>query len=171
MSDEIIEIVDDKNKVIGKEKRSIVLEKGLLHRAINLVLVNSRKQIFLQKRSAEKKVCPLTWDLSASEHMKPGESYEEGARRGLKEELGINAEVTLIRKQHLQKWDLANGLKEHEFVELFLARFDGKIKIDKKELDSGRFFSINEIKRMIRDNRDQFTPWFLDEWPYIEKID
>jgi isopentenyldiphosphate isomerase len=73
MPEEFIEIFDDKNNLVGKEKRSVVHSKGLLHRTVNILIVNSEGKIFLQQRSASKDVCPLKWDISAAEHLNPGE--------------------------------------------------------------------------------------------------
>lgn len=167
MSEEIFEIVDENNKVIGKERRSLVHQKGLFHRSVNIFVFNSEGELFLQQRSADKIVCPLAWDLSVAEHLKPGESYREGAKRGLKEELNIDGDVEAVRGVHILKNKYEGGIKDFEFVDTFKIIWDGKIEIDKKELAQGRFFKISEIKEMIKENKNNFTPWFLEEWKFL----
>ena len=172
MSNEVLDIVDENNKVIGKEKRDIVHSKGLFHRAVNIFLFNSKGFLFLQKRSASKDVCPLTWDISASETLKSGEDYHKAAIRGLQEELSINAKLIKIRGVHLQKNEYFNGkIKDYEFVETYQALHNGYIKINKSEIAEGGFFNIKDIKDMIKKNRNQFTPWFIDEWSFMEEND
>ncbi len=167
---EIIDIVNSKDRIVGKEKRSIAIQKGLYHRAANVLVINSRGKIFLQQRSSKADICPLTWDISTSEHVKAGESYEEAARRGLKEELGIKAAVSKLKDVHLQKSEYFNGrIKEYEFIVLFVAKFDGKINVNKKEAETGKFFTKEEITKMVADGAGKFTPWFLDKWKWIEK--
>ena len=167
---ELLDVVDENNRIIGKEQRDVIHSKGLFHRSVHIFVFNSHGLIFLQKRSAKKDICPLKWDLSAAEHMKPSENYEDAAVRGLEEELGIKTIVTRIRKVHLQKFEYIGGkIKDYEFIELYKATYDGQIKIDKNEVADGSFFKIEDVKNMIKQNKNQFTPWFLDEWKYMEQ--
>jgi isopentenyldiphosphate isomerase len=61
-------------------------------------------------------------------------------------------------------------LIDREFSELYRADYDGKIKFDKEEVAEARFFDPEEIKKMIRKNPGQFTPWFLIDWKYMETM-
>jgi len=97
---ELIDIVDKTGKVTRQATRSEVYKKGLLHPAVNIVVINKKGQIFIQRRSS-KKILPLYWDISASEHVKSGENYKSAAIRGLKEELSITASVKLLREKHI----------------------------------------------------------------------
>ncbi|MBI2583103.1 MAG: NUDIX domain-containing protein [Candidatus Aenigmarchaeota archaeon] len=170
MSDELLDIVDGKNVVIGQEKRDVAHSKGLFHRAVNIFIFNPEGKIFLQKRSANKDVCPSTWDLSASETLKSGEDHHQAAMRGVQEELGIKPRLIKIRGIHLQKNEYFNGrIRDYEFVELYKAVHEGKINLDKDEIAEGRFFDAEEIKRTLKDNKNKFTPWFLDEWKFMEE--
>ena len=167
---ELIDVVDENNIVVGQEMRDVVHSKGLFHRAVNIFIFNSNGQILLQKRSATKDVCPSTWDLSTSETLKVEETYLQAAIRGLQEELGINSKLTKIRNVHLQKNEYFDGkIKDYEFVELYKAVHSGKIRLDKNEVSNVCFFTIEEIKNMINQNKNQLTPWFLDEWKYLEE--
>lgn len=96
MTDEILEIVDNNNNIIGTKKRSVVYRENFIHRASHIFIHNHKKEIYIQKRSFKKGTWPDKWDLSAAETLKPKESYEQGALRGLREELGIkNIEITM----------------------------------------------------------------------------
>lgn len=90
---EIVDIVDKSNKVIGQASRSEAHKKGHIHRALSVLVLNSKGQILLQKRSANKSVHPLSWDLSTSEHVLTGESYEDAGVRSVREELGVEIVV------------------------------------------------------------------------------
>ena len=63
---EVFEVFDEDNKLVGTEYREIVHKKGLLHRAVNVFVLNSKGDILLQKRSPYKTVCPSSWDLSVT---------------------------------------------------------------------------------------------------------
>ena len=88
-ADEPLQLVDEQDRVVGVAARGEVHRLGLLHRAVNVVVVDSRGRVFLQQRAAAKAVAPLHWDVSASEHLAPGEAWADAARRGLREELGV----------------------------------------------------------------------------------
>src|SRR5437764_14376788 len=92
MDDEIFDVVDQKDRIIGREARAEVHRRGLLHRAVHVLVFNSRGEIFLQKRSMSKDTFPGVWDSSASGHLDCGEDYDACALRELREEIGLNRE-------------------------------------------------------------------------------
>lgn len=166
---ETLDIVDQSGEVIGKSARSNVYKEGLLHPAVNIVVVNKKGKIFIQRRSS-KKFLPLYWDISASEHVKSGESYKSAAVRGLKEELSIATSVKILRKKHIQRNVYKNGninLIEYELVQTYGAIYNGKIRINHEEIAEGRFISFEELIELIKDSRTKFSPWGLDEINYF----
>ncbi len=62
--DELLEVVDENNQVISKVTRGECYKKGLLHRAVNIFIYNSKGEVFLHKRSDKKLKYPSFWDLS-----------------------------------------------------------------------------------------------------------
>lgn len=146
-----------------------VYNEGLLHPAVNIVVVNKKGQIFIQRRSL-KKMLPLYWDISASEHVKSGEDYKPAATRGLKEELSITAPVKLLREKHIQRNEYITKeicLIEYELVELYGAIYDGKIEVNQEEVSEGRFVSIKKLNELIKNEQIKFSPWGLDELNYL----
>lgn len=166
---EKVDVVDQTGKVIGKATRSQVYKEGLLHPAINIVVVNKKGQIFIQRRSP-KKILPLYWDISASEHVKSGEDYKSAAIRGLKEELSISATVKLLRGRHIQKNEYITKdicFIEYELVELYVAIYNGKIEVNQEEVSEGRFVSFEELDKLIKTDGIKFSPWGLEEINYF----
>src|SRR5208282_5531965 len=89
MNDEIFDIVNDRDEVIGRMPRARVHREGLKHRAVHVLVFNGRGEIFLQKRSMTKDTFPGAWDSSASGHVDSGEDYDACAARELREEIGL----------------------------------------------------------------------------------
>src|SRR5215469_17657864 len=89
MPEEIFDVVNDRDEVIDRRPRSVVHRLGLLHRAVHVLVYNSRGQIFLQKRSIKKDRQPGLWDSSASGHLNSGEDYDACAVREVEEEIGL----------------------------------------------------------------------------------
>src|SRR4051812_48606874 len=89
MSDEIFDIVNDRDEVIGQKPRRLVHRDGDKHRAIHVLVFNARGEVFLQKRSMKKDTFPGAWDSSTSGHVDSGEEYDATAIRELREEIGM----------------------------------------------------------------------------------
>ncbi len=156
--EEFFDVVDENNKVIGREKRSIVHKKGLWHRAVYVFLFSRRNEIFIQKRAASKDVCPGLWDLSVAEHLKCGESYEKAAERGMKEELNIRA-ADLKKIGELRFMLKDKEITEREFNSVYMAGFAGKIKLDKNEVQKGRWIKKQNLLDEMKKHPERFTPW------------
>lgn len=166
---ELVDIVDKIGKVIGTATRSQVYKEGLLHPAVSIVVINKKGQIFIQRRSP-KKILPLYWDISASEHVKSGESYRSAATRGLQEELSITTSVKLLRDKHLQRNKYITKsicVIEYELVELYGTIYDGKIKINQDEVSEGKFFSFKKLNELIKSDQIKFSPWGMEEINYL----
>src|SRR5213593_4562124 len=89
MNDEIFDVVDQQDEVIGQAPRAEVHRRKLRHRAVHVFIFNSRGELFLQKRSMKKDCFPGLWDSSASGHLDRGEDYDRCALREVREELGV----------------------------------------------------------------------------------
>ena len=81
MNEELFDVVNERDEVIGQAPRSEVHRRKLLHRAVHVMVVNSSGHVFLQKRSMRKDSFPGAWDSSASGHLNVGESYDLSAVR------------------------------------------------------------------------------------------
>src|SRR3989344_6571789 len=91
MHEEILDIVDDNDNVIGKDSRDSIWKRGLRHnvRVVNIFIFNKDGKILIPKRTMTKKIFPGCYDFSCGEHVFSGETYDEAARRGLFEELNL----------------------------------------------------------------------------------
>ncbi len=97
--DELLDLVDQDDNVIGKMWRSEVYAKGLSNfRAINAFLKNSQGEIWIPLRVATKKLFPLHLDMSVGGHVSSGESYDQSFKRELLEELNIDLTQVVYRK-------------------------------------------------------------------------
>lgn len=165
---EILDIFDKHNRLIGNAERSRVHSEGLFHRSVIVLVLNSKGDLFLQRRDKTKDVCPLAWDVSVAGHLEPSEDYEVAARRELMEELDVASTPIKLRDVHLQMNEYEGGkIKDNEFVVLYKLVWDGDIQIDTTEVKEGSFFPTKKIEQMIEKDRQAFTPWFLDEWEYL----
>ncbi len=167
--DELLEVVDDSNQVVGKATRGECYRKGLLHRAVNIFIYNSKNDVFLHQRSSKKLKYPLFWDLSCSEHVKSGESFTEAAKRGLKEELGIEVQLQEIIPIH--KIDSSAGkYLDYELVVTYKGIYEGKMKFDPNEVAKGKYFNTDELDKLISNGKIKVTSWFLKDWKLLNNL-
>lgn len=89
--DEILDIVDKYDHVIGQRNRDEIYQEGLsCFRVVNVFLINSTGQLWIPRRTASKRIFPLCLDVSMGGHVESGESYEVALKRELSEELNVS---------------------------------------------------------------------------------
>lgn len=91
---ELLDVVDEHDRVVGQEQRRIIYDKKLNFRAINVFLENDKGQLWIPRRVANKRLFPLALDMSCAGHVASGETYEQALLREVQEELGIDLTVT-----------------------------------------------------------------------------
>lgn len=97
-SDEYLDLVDERDQIIGKKKRSEVYAEGLSNfRVVNAFVVNSKGEIWIPRRTAHKRLFPLCLDISMGGHVESGETYEQTLKRETLEELNINTSILPVR--------------------------------------------------------------------------
>jgi len=128
----------------------------LRHRAVHVFLFDRRGELYLQRRSALKDTHPLRWDSSASGHVDLGESYLACAVRELWEELWVRPRGEVLEAAALP----ASPETDEEFVRVFVARAQGKIRVHGKEIDAGRTFPVAEIEAWIAERPEDFATGF-----------
>jgi len=169
MSAEILEFYDEQERPLGQAQRHRLHSEGLYHKGVIILIFNSKGEIFLQKRSKSKDVCPGCWDGGVAGHVEIGEEFSETAIRELREEIGAEANLERIRDTHLQKNEYKKWeIKDYEFVVTFRCVYDGPIKVDQSEIGEAGFFSVQDVEKQMNEGTE-FTPWFLDEWNYLIK--
>ena len=151
MAEERLDVLDESGKNTGAtiSKKDAHL-KGAWHQVVHIWIYNSKGEVLLQKRSAEKELHPGLWDTSAAGHISAGESPEEGAVRELHEELGIK-----IRPNGLQKvmtvWvddQPMPGYRDLELVHVYLCRQEVlPTKLQKGEVEAVKFIPLGEFEK------------------------
>jgi len=163
-NEEWVPLVDEEGNLIGKATRKEVHSgPGKLHPVVHLHLINSKGEIFLQKRPIHKDTQPGKWDTSVAGHVDLGETIEQALIRETAEELNIAGIHPVPFAQY--RWDTD---KESELVFSFTALYNAAPVINKKELDDGKFWTIQEIRKNL--GNGFFTPNFEREFPMLLKI-
>jgi isopentenyl-diphosphate Delta-isomerase len=164
MAEELVDLVDESDRVVGAASVRNCLEGGLLHRAVAVLVIRSDGRFILQQRSKKDRWQPGLWTLSSTGHVKSGETYESAAARELQEELGIGARLSKLSKYLLPP--ISNGgLTEREWVTLFSGTSDSPVSVDPIELQRAEEFDLAGARKMIREG--SITPdaaYLLEEY-------
>jgi isopentenyl-diphosphate delta-isomerase len=143
MSDELFDVVDESDRVIGQAPRREVHARGLNHRATHILVHDAAGRIFLQRRSLTKDTFPGCWDSSCSGHVDAGEDYVTAARRELGEELGWH-DTSLPLRPFVRL--SPSEITGHEFIEVFLlGPVAGPFTLHPEEISEGGWFTPAEI--------------------------
>lgn len=102
--EELFDVLDENGNKTGRTKpRSAVHRDGDWHRAIDVIVINRRGEILLQRRAADKDSFPGMLDISCGGHLAAGEDSLTGALRELKEELGLEVSPEELTFLHTDK--------------------------------------------------------------------
>ena len=145
VSHELLDVVDENDEIVAVETRGEIHARGLMHRAVHILVFNSRGEVFLQLRSMRKDEQPGKWDSSAAGHVDSGEDYEACARRELHEELGIDAAGPLEVLFKLP----ASARTGYEHCMVYRCEFDGPLELDAEEIDDGCWLSPEAMDRRV----------------------
>ena len=163
-------VVDKNDEQIGAVDKTEAIEKGMIRRISRVFMFNDKGEVFLQRRSENKDTFPGAWDESAGGHVDEGESYEEAARRELREELGVRpGGLEKVAKFYIEEMDRGRILRQ--FSVGFEAKYSGEIiNLQKDEISDGKWFLPSLVDKMMSDNEEDFPPGFVRAWAEYKRI-
>ena len=144
------------DSVIGSIERSKAHLDQILHRSGVIFLVRSDGKILLQRRSPKRKTFPACWDSSSSFLVTFGETYEQAAKRELREETGVSAPLAYLGKFSY------HAPPENEIVAVFSCESDQPIRFDQEESSEASFHTGTEVNVIAAS--ETAAPWLGNGW-------
>lgn len=160
VKEEVFDVVNELDEVISLQTRREVHRLGLKHRAVHVLVFNSRGQVFLQKRSMSKDTFPGAWDSSAAGHLDCGEEYDVCAVRELGEELGLKVKACPRRLFKIE----ACAETGQEFVWVYRCESEGPFKLHPEEIECGEWFEPEFVTKWIARKPGDFASAFVLIW-------
>jgi isopentenyl-diphosphate delta-isomerase len=151
--DEIFDVVNERDEIVGQRTRGEVHRLGLKHRAVHVLVFNRRGEVFLQKRSMNKDTYPGAWDSSASGHLDQGEEYDACAVREVREEIGLILSEPPARLFRIE----ACPETGQEFVWVYRCENEGPFVLNPHEIETGGWFAKEKVTDWMAERPEEFA--------------
>ncbi len=149
-ADELLEVVDEKDHVVGVVPRREMRDRRLLHRCTYVLVLNAARDLYVHRRTDTKDIYPSFFDVTAGGVNAVGESYDDGAAREVEEELGVS-----VPPQFRFRFRYS-GPDGEAWGAVYDVVWDGAIRWQPEEVVWGAFLPFDEVDAMIA--REPFCP-------------
>jgi len=145
-AEELVDVVDDDDRVIATVTRTEMRAKRLQHRGVSIAVLSSDGRLLVHKRADDKDIWPGWWDMAAGGVVAAGENYTDAARRELAEELGVDVDPAALES-------LGEGRFADESVALigrgYLVVHDGPFELTDGEIAEVRWVTQDELEALL----------------------
>lgn len=164
--DELFDVVDEHDRVMGQATRREVHARGWRHRAVHVFLVNRAGEVFLHQRSQSKDTFPGLWNSSCAGHVAAGDDYDLTVVRELEEELGAALGTSARRLFRVEPCEETG----QEFVWVYRGEAEGPFALNEAEIERGAWFSVAEADAWVRRAPEEFARSFVFLWPRVRDL-
>ena len=138
---ELVDVVNDAGETVAVVTRREMRLRRLPHRTCYVLVFNGRGELFTHLRTPTKDVYPAHWDVAVGGVLAAGESFVAGARRELREELGVDAALEpLFPVRFADDRTVVHGTA-------YRTLHEGPFRLQPEEVVRGEFVTLEEIER------------------------
>ena len=148
--EELVERVDDRDRVKGVVERGEAIRRGWLHRIATTVCRDPAGRILVYRRPKEAIRFPDCYDVMFGGAVGIGEAYEAAAARELTEELGVSCPVRFMFKF------LCHGAISPYWLGVHEAVLPAEVSPDPAEVAWHGWLTESEVREAVR--RRPFVP-------------
>ncbi|MGK4584446.1 NUDIX hydrolase [Kitasatospora sp. HPMI-4] len=152
-AEELLDVVDSQDHVIGTATRAEVYREGLTHRCVFILVRDPQGRIFTHRRTDTKLFSPGAYDCFVGGVVGTGESYADAAVREAEEELGVSG----VRPVPLFKFLFQDGSKLSWWCDTYEACWDGPVSPQAEEVAWHDWLTEDELARRLADGEWEFV--------------
>lgn len=173
---EYLDILDKNGNKTGEKKtRKEVHSKGYWHKGVHIWIINSKKELLVQRRSANKDVYPNKLYISVAGHPVSGEEEIESIKREFKEEIGVELDTDKLEYLFTFSQEVVenNGkFLDNQLYDVYLIEMDldiDNLQLQKEEVSEVKNIYYEDFEKMI-ENKDKDIVNHPEEWERLFKI-
>ena len=111
---EYLDYYDETGKLLGKETREVIHQKGLWHQTVHCWLYDNFGNIYFQLRNDHDGI-PNKMYTTASGHVQASESIKDAFKREVSEEIGIKVDIENCKLVETTVWKMDKKIKDDFF--------------------------------------------------------
>ena len=163
MSEELVDVVDEQDRVVATVTRSRVRSEHLLHRVASVLVFRPDGRLLVHRRTDTKDVFPGAFDCFVSGVVSAGEAYEQARDRELQEEMAIPGAGAVELFHHRYE-----GIDDRSWSAVFAITWDGHLVPQAAEIAWHGWETVTGVLRLaeeptfVPDGREVIHRW-LDE--------
>jgi len=154
--------VDENDQPIGAGTREEAWVNGTYVRLVRVMIRDEKGRILLQHRTKTVKSNPNLWTNSAGGYVDAGESWIDAANREMHEEIGITTDLKIVG-DFMYSEDKGDK-KIRQFTRCYEGTIDSmtEFKLEEAEVAEVRWYGLDELKSLMKQNPESFTPAFIE---------
>lgn len=164
---ELVDVLDENGEPTGEVKaRKAVHRSGELHRTVHVWIMNSQKEVLLQKRAQRKNTHPGLWDMACAGHIVHGDTSLETAVKEIREELGVDippSDITYIFSIRSRYVHNSGRTVDYELHDVYGVRMDIPLSafvLQAEEVEAVRYVGLADFQRMVLAKDPGLVPHF-----------
>ena len=143
---ELVDLYDENRVPLGKTaERYARRHPGEYRMVVHVCVFNNAGQLLIQRRTACKHIWPGKWDVTVGGGVDAGETSCQGAEREVREELGLNLDLTGVRPSVTVNF-------QDGFDDFFLLEREVDVqtlRLQEEEVAEVRWADRNEVERLL----------------------
>jgi isopentenyldiphosphate isomerase len=160
--DELLDVVDADDRVVGQARREDVYAARQLHRTVMVVVRNPRGEVLVHRRTATKLTAPSQYDMVIGGVVDAGESYDDCAVRELAEEVGVCGAAP--RRVLRFRYDDPDRLALPQWITVYETTWDGPVVPQPSEVAWWSWLPEPELSRWLADEPAAFCADSIEAW-------
>lgn len=157
--EEKVILVDTQDQPMGLMEKMEAHEKGLLHRAFSVFVVNDKGEVLLQQRADSKYHSGGLWTNTCCSHPRDGEDLISAGKRRLREEMGFEVDLKYAFA-FIYRAELDKGMTEHEFDHVMTGVYNDAPNPNPDEVGGWKYMKWDDLIADMTNNPENYTAWF-----------
>ncbi|MDQ6984700.1 MAG: NUDIX domain-containing protein [Candidatus Dojkabacteria bacterium] len=150
----LVQIVNEDDGYLGvTDREKVINNPNMIHRTVELMIINEKKQLLLSQRSQSKVFEPGQYKIAISTFIEEGEEPIESCARVMEKELGVKPIPVQFLLKLYDKNDHEVKYIHYYFCHYFLDDF----KPNHEEIEHIAWVDISEAEDFIKKHKDNMS--------------